>query len=191
MSETKLQTVKLRVDALATDPKNLRIHNQRGLTALAESLRRFGQQKPIVVDEDNVVIAGNGTFLAAREIGWEWIDATRTGLSGDAKTAFGIADNRLGEMSEWDTDLLLAAIDEAGEGVPGWNFEDYKAMNAEESLFEPNFNPTYASTVVTDADVARMSEHLNTRWDDSRKDHHDERETTCPNCQHTFTIFGK
>jgi ParB-like chromosome segregation protein Spo0J len=99
----KLETVKC--DTLSLDPANLRKHGRKNLDAIKASLRRFGQQKPIVVDAKGIVLAGNGTLAAAQELGWKEIQIVRTDLAGTQATAFGIADNRSAELAEWDEKL--------------------------------------------------------------------------------------
>ena len=100
------------LSALSFDPANLRKHGRRNLDAIKASLRRFGQQKPIVVDAKGIVLAGNGTLAAAQELGWTDIQIVRTDLSGTQATAFGIADNRSAELAEWDEKLgdVLASL---------------------------------------------------------------------------------
>lgn len=101
------------VDSLHNDPANVRKHGEQNLAAIKASLARFGQQKPIVVNPEGVVIAGNGTLMAARALGWQTIKAVRTNLAGSEATAFAIADNRTAELAEWDDAALqqqLAAI---------------------------------------------------------------------------------
>lgn len=61
------------IASLAFDPANVRKHPEANLDAIRASLRRFGQQKPIVVGRDNIVLAGNGLLAAARAEGWEAI----------------------------------------------------------------------------------------------------------------------
>jgi ParB-like chromosome segregation protein Spo0J len=96
----KVQSVP--IGSIAADPANLRRHPTRNLEAIAASLRRFGQRKPIVVDADGIVRAGNGTLEAARALGWEKIDVVRTTLKGADAVAYAIADNRTAELAEWD-----------------------------------------------------------------------------------------
>ncbi len=96
----------LDISALVADPANVRTHSQRNLEAIKASLQRFGQQKPIVVDGDNVVRAGNGTLEAARQLGWETINAVRSDLAGVEMTAYAIADNRTAELADWDWGAL-------------------------------------------------------------------------------------
>ncbi len=106
----KLETVPC--DTLSFDPANLRKHGKKNIDAIKASLRRFGQQKPIVVDAKGIVLAGNGTLAAAQELGWKEIQIVRTDLSGTQATAFGIADNRSAELAEWDEKLgdVLASL---------------------------------------------------------------------------------
>lgn len=108
---------KVAIKDLVFDPANARKHTIKNLDSIKGSLARFGQQKPIVVGANNVVIAGNGTLEAARDLGWEFLDAVRTELVGPDAIAFALADNRTAELAEWDYSVLgdtlksLAAVD--------------------------------------------------------------------------------
>jgi hypothetical protein len=106
-----MKTKTIRIADLSIDPANARKHSQRNLEAITESLRRFGQQKPIVIDNANIVRAGNGTLEAARQLGWETIEAVQTDLTGSEASAYAIADNRTAELAEWDDDILKATLE--------------------------------------------------------------------------------
>jgi hypothetical protein len=95
---------------LHVDPGNVRRHPERNLASLKASLARFGQQKPLVVDANNVVRAGNGTLEAARALGWATIDVVRSGLSGTDLVAYSVADNQIALTSEWDQDGLASTL---------------------------------------------------------------------------------
>ena len=113
-----VETESISVGELLNDPANVRQHGARNLETIKASLARFGQQKPIVVDASGVVVAGNGTLAAARELGWQSVHVVRSALTGSDRTAYAIADNRTAELAEWD-DAALAeqlsalAIDDA------------------------------------------------------------------------------
>jgi DNA modification methylase len=102
---------RLGVAALHLDPANVRRHPERNLDAIKASLARFGQQRPILVDADGIVRAGNGTLMAARALGWAEIDCVRTELRGAEATAYAIADNRTAELAEWEDGLLAEQLD--------------------------------------------------------------------------------
>jgi len=99
-------------ESLTFDPHNVREHDQRNVDAIKASLSRFGQQKPIVVDAEGVVIAGNGTLGAARLLGWDEIDIVRTHLSGAEAVAYAVADNRTAELADWDEAALALVLDQ-------------------------------------------------------------------------------
>lgn len=122
--------------SLILDPANARKHSKKNLEAIKGSLARFGQQKPIVVSQDNVVIAGNGTLEAARALGWADIEVMRSSLTGSDITAYAIADNRSAELAEWDLDILPGALKALGEefdlGEIGFDAKDLSRIIATE-----------------------------------------------------------
>jgi hypothetical protein len=108
---------RIKVSELSLDPSNVRKHSRKNLDAIIGSLRKFGQQKPIVVDAKGIVLAGNGTLTAAKELGWTEIEITRTALQGVEATAFAIADNRTAELAEWEDSLNDVLKSLQAEGV--------------------------------------------------------------------------
>jgi len=107
-----LTVERMAIAELSLDPANLRTHPEANILAIVASLRRWGQQKPIVIDSRRVVRCGNGTLEAARRLGWTEIDCIVSDLAGAELTAFAIADNRTAELAEWSEELagVLAAI---------------------------------------------------------------------------------
>jgi 16S rRNA G966 N2-methylase RsmD len=101
------------IDDLELDPNNARRHSKKNLDAIAASLERFGQRKPIVVWR-NRVVAGNGTLVAARSLGWREISVARCPDHWDELQvkAFALADNRSAELAEWDEQVLNAQLQE-------------------------------------------------------------------------------
>ena len=125
---------------LSQDPANARVHPERNLAAITASLRRFGQQKPIVIDKSNVVRAGNGTLQAAIAMGWDSINCVRTDLTGGDAVAYAIADNRTAELAEWDGDVLIATLeglrqcDETALDAVGFNEDELEKLFNEVEL---------------------------------------------------------
>jgi len=89
-----------------TDPANTRKNHD--IDRIAGSLQQFGQRKPIVANrkQGNKIEAGNGTYLGAKKLGWTHIAAVFVDDDAAVAAAYGIADNRVGEFSEWDLDVL-------------------------------------------------------------------------------------
>lgn len=118
------------ISALSLDPANARKHPKKNLEAIKGSLKKFGQQKPIIVDGNDVVVAGNGTLAAARELGWKEIKVVRTKLTGNEAIAFALADNQVASLAEWDMEILgreLQALIESGFdiGEIGFGTKDF------------------------------------------------------------------
>ena len=112
---------------LIPDPNNARKHDQKNLDAIKGSLAKFGQQKPIVIDKNNIVLAGNGTLASAKALGWKDIQVVVSTLEGFNASAYALADNRSSELAEWDTDVLsdtLKALHAAEFDIGEIGFED-------------------------------------------------------------------
>lgn len=87
--------------------------NAQAVDAVAASLKEFGFQKPIVVDVDGVIICGHTTYLAAKKLGFDKAPVkVAAELSADQVRAYRIADNKTGEIAEWDFALLSAELNE-------------------------------------------------------------------------------
>ena len=92
------------------DPANAR--KGHAVDRIAASLKQYGQRKPIVVNrgQGNKIEAGNGTYRAARSLGWTEIAVVFVDDDPATAAGYGIADNRLGDLSEWDVEALGAAL---------------------------------------------------------------------------------
>ena len=156
VSKNALTVEFIPVAVLHADDKNVREHSERNLDAIKASLAKFGQQKPIVIDEQNVVIAGNGTLVAAKSLGWNEIAVVRSSLSQTEATAFAIADNRTSELASWNLDGLdLALRDLSSVGVDlidiGFSSGDISDLLGKDHWQEANVEKTdsvYAEKVV-------------------------------------------
>lgn len=109
--------------ALATltpDPDNARVHGRDNLAAIAASLERFGQVRPLLVTAGGVVLAGNGTLAAMAKLGWNECQVLRLPWDDPERCrAYAIADNRTSELAAWDNELLgLQVMTLEGAGLP-------------------------------------------------------------------------
>ena len=107
-----MQVEDRKISDVTADPANVRRHPEKNLDSIIGSLKRFGQQKPIVIDGAGVVRAGNGTLAAAIALGWDTIKVVETELTGADAVAYAIADNRTAELAEWDDAALASTLEE-------------------------------------------------------------------------------
>jgi DNA modification methylase len=86
---------------------NSRIHPPEQIEQLAASLKQFGQRRPILVDENEVILTGHGLLLAAQHLGLDQVLVLiADDLTEEQKRAYLIADNQLAQNSQWDSDKL-------------------------------------------------------------------------------------
>jgi ParB-like chromosome segregation protein Spo0J len=158
-----VETVK--IDSLTFDPANVRKHDEKNLAAIKASLNRFGQQKPIVVDANGVVRAGNGTLAAAKALGWKEIRIVRSSLAGSEATAYAIADNRSAELAEWDDDVLsqtLAALQIEDEDLAlatGFDAKEIDALLAPDEVTEDDVPEAPVDPITKPGDLWILGEH--------------------------------
>jgi DNA modification methylase len=116
--ETKITFTK--IGDLSTNPRNARTHSPRQVREIARSIERFGFNNPVLVDEDNRIIAGHGRVAAAKSLGRQRVPTLRIDhLSEQEKRAFIIADNRLAEKAGWDREILAIEL----QGLIDLNFD--------------------------------------------------------------------
>ena len=123
-----LRPFAMHVAALIVDPRNPQLHEDRNLKAIADSMRRFGQDQPLIYRrEDGVIIKGNGRYLAARaKLGWEWIAAIAVDDPIIEASARGVADNEASRLSDVDSRMLgmvlqtIKGDDDALAGLVGY-----------------------------------------------------------------------
>ena len=161
-----MRTKKTKIDDLFNDPANVRKHDQRNIDAIKASLTRFGQQKPIVVNTNGIVIAGNGTLSAARDLGWKDISTVETELDGVDATAYAIADNRSAELAIWDEDALaqtLASLqnDESiDELITGFNEQEIEDLIGKTGDIEEDEVPEVQEEAITQVgDLWLLGDH--------------------------------
>ena len=105
--------------ALKVNPRNVRTHSKRQVQAIAESIKSFGFTNPVLVDDDNMILAGHGRFQAAKLLGFDAVPAIRISQLTEAqKRAFVLADNKLSERAGWDRELLAVELGELAVMLP-------------------------------------------------------------------------
>lgn len=95
------------------NPRNTRTHSSRQIKEIAESIRRLGFGAPLLVDENSVLIAGEGRWKAAKLLNLKEIPAiVITGLSEAKKRALAVADNKIATHAGWDRERLAVELPE-------------------------------------------------------------------------------
>lgn len=135
------------IDKLIPNKRNARIHSASQIEKIQASLREFGFVNPVLIDSDYGIIAGHGRVEAAKREGIEkvpcvWVEH----LTEEQKRAYILADNRLTELGEWNTDLLATELKDLSEigfdiDLMGFNAEDFEGAFDDVEAFEDEFEP--------------------------------------------------
>ena len=99
------------IGPLRPSDRNPRTRPKKEIGALAKSIKTFGFCAPVLIDDNNQIIAGHARVAAATLLGLQSILAIRLShLTEPQKRAYVIADNRLSEMATWNKELLATEL---------------------------------------------------------------------------------
>lgn len=125
-----MEVKNIKLEDLKPYEKNPR-KNDDAVQYVAESIKQFGFKVPIIIDKNNVIVAGHTRFKAATQLGLEEVPCiVADDLTDEQIKAFRLADNKVSEKSEWDFDLL----DEELKGIIDINMEDLGFLNIKDDI---------------------------------------------------------
>lgn len=129
-----MKVIKKRLDDLKHPEKNVRIHSEQQIRELKRSLEKFGQTRALVVDENNVILIGNGLYEAMVSLGYQEASVyVKTELSENDKKKLMIADNKTYALGIDNLDTLNEFLEELqGDlDIPGYDEEILQQMVAD------------------------------------------------------------
>lgn len=129
-----METITMKLADLVKQEKNVRIHTEQQLKEFRRSVDMFGQIRPIVIDENNVILAGNGLYDTLTAMGKETADVYRyDNLTENQKKKLMIADNKIFSLGIENLDTLNSFLEDLqGDlDIPGFDEEILKQMVSE------------------------------------------------------------
>ena len=121
-----MKVTKMKLSALKVPEKNVRIHSEKQVKEFVRSLESFGQIRPIVVDEDNTILAGNGLYAALMAKGETDADVlVMKGLTPNEKKKLMLADNKIYSLGVDDMEVFEEFLKDLGDDleIPGYDEE--------------------------------------------------------------------
>ena len=155
-----MQIQEIELSELKPYEKNAKKHPAEQVEHIANSLREFGWKQPIVIDRDNVIIAGHGRLLAALSLGWITAPCIYADdLTEDQIKAFRLADNKTAE-SDWDFDLLMPELDDIDLDMTlfGFDFSDEENADDDAEIVEDQL-PVVVETRSHQGDIWQLGRH--------------------------------
>jgi hypothetical protein len=100
-----------RIDELHPNPHNARTHNRKQRRAIAASIKKLGFNNPILIDQNDMIVAGHGRWEAAEIVGLKEVPTIRLDhLNPDEVRAYILADNQLATLAGWDEEILAIEL---------------------------------------------------------------------------------
>jgi DNA modification methylase len=162
--------VKIDISKIKEYEKNNKNHPESQIALLMQNIRTFGFTTPLLIDENNVIIAGHGRKKAAEQLGMKELPCIKiTDLSENQIKALRIADNKVTELAETNFEFLQEewlSLKEDGSGLEfltGWNEEDFSFLEESKEVVEDDFDvPDDVEEIKTDikqGDVILLGKH--------------------------------
>lgn len=161
-------------DVLVPYPGNARTHSRKQIRQLMSSVSKFGFTNPVLIDDDNMILAGHGRVEAAKMLGLDQVPCVRlSGMSEAEKRAYILADNKIALNAGWDEELLaielgqlLNDVEEIDLSVTGFSVSEFDLLLETGETGTPAADeaddhlPTVRETAVTrPGDVWRLGDH--------------------------------
>lgn len=166
------------IDAIIPYENNPRI-NDEAVDYVAKSIKEFGFKVPIVIDKNNVIVAGHTRLKACKKLGIKEVPCIiADDLTDDQIKAYRIADNKVAEYSEWDMELLISEINNIDIDTEwlGFEFEDLEDDDIDDiEVNEDEFELEVSEESTTKrGDIFKLGNHVlmcgdSTNNDDVRK----------------------
>jgi len=153
-----MEILNLRLEEIKPYEKNPR-NNDNAVDAVANSIREFGFKVPIIIDKDNVIVAGHTRYKASQKLGLKTVPCIKADdLNEEQIKAFRLADNKVSEQATWDFDLLMSELDDLTMDMTQFGF-------------------------IQDLDVdTNVDADVDKKFDETEQTG----QCTCPNCGFTF-----
>lgn len=128
-----MEIIEKRLDEIRPYERNPR-RNDAAVEYVAESIRQFGWKQPIVIDKDGIIVAGHTRYKAAQSLGLEKAPCViADDLTPEQIKAYRLADNKVGEIAEWDFDALEEELDALDLDMSAFGFEQESQPEFEET----------------------------------------------------------
>src|SRR6266404_1719225 len=103
-----LSIIYRKISELKSYPRNARTHSRKQVKQIAAAVQEFGFTNPVLIDENDQIIAGHGRIQAANLLGLAEVPTVQIAHhSATQKRAYSLADNRLAEKAGWDKEILV------------------------------------------------------------------------------------
>lgn len=171
-----MKIIELNIDELIPYENNAKEHPREQIEQIKLSIQDFGNNDPVAIDENNVIIEGHGRYEALKELGYEKVECIRLShLTEEQKKAYRLIHNKLTMNSDWDFSKLEEELNE----LSGLEF-DMSLFN-----FDMSFSEEVKSESESDEDYQEQQEEVPESFDEYDEDL--ETKHQCPKCGYEWS----
>ena len=184
-TETKVKTLRItEIKPYWRNPRN----NAAAIEAVKQSITQFGFNQPLILDEDNVIIAGHTRYKALQELGVDKVPCIiKAGLSAQEAKAYRIAVNKTSELSSWDMDKLIPELREI-EAIDAMEIY-FPALSLEELLKDTAGAGDTAFKNPTAESIGKIETKMQVQFEEASKVRQSAYvEVVCPHCAESFHV---
>ena len=151
-----MEILHLKLDEIHPYEKNPRKNNE-AVPYVMKSIQEFGFKVPIIIDKDNVIVAGHTRYKAAKKLGMEEVPCIKADdLTDEQIKAFRLADNKVAEKAEWDFDLLSEELGDLTIDMSEFGFE---LISEEVEIIEDEIPPLPEEPKSKRGDIYKLGNH--------------------------------
>ena len=176
---------KLKLASIKPYTNNPRVIPPRAIAAVASSIEKYGYNVPIVVDKNKVILTGHTRLLALKELGWDTAEVlVAKELTPEQAKQFRVVDNRVGEISEWDQELLRDEI----RAVGGEEFEAFFTSDELDKLLKA-LDESPAANNPSQEEIDKQQESNDSKYTEKDKEARSNViEVCCPKCEMKYSV---
>lgn len=158
--ELRDKIIMMALDEITPYENNPR-NNEEAVEYVANSIKEFGFNQPIVVDSEKVIIVGHTRYLAAQQLGLTEVPViVAENLSDEQARAYRLADNKTGEIATWDNPKLIEEL----ANLNGMNMENFGFSNIPEPFEEDEEIPSDFKEYDEDIDTTHKCPKCGYEW---------------------------
>ena len=179
-----MEIVELPIEKVIPYAKNAKEHKESQIKKIANSIKEFGFNQPVVIDKSGVIIVGHGRYLAALGLGMKSVPTLTVDLDEEHARAYRLADNRLNE-SDWDADIVIEELK-----LLSLEMIDLTGFNSNLILETKEDNPDLSKVGKPKSklgDLYQLGEHIVVCGDATSSDSYAKllgTDKICPKCNH-------
>ena len=151
--------IKLKIEEIKEYDKNPR-KNDSAVDDVAESIRQCGYAAPILIDENNIILAGHTRYKALKKLGYSEVEALRIeGMTEEQKKKYRLLDNKTNEKAEWDFDLLNLELLDLDFGGYDFGFGEFGEEKDPDKVIEDEVPATPKQQRAKRGDIYKLGNH--------------------------------